>query len=34
LGYHLWWSLNGVVILREQMHQADDQRWAENIHCL
>jgi hypothetical protein len=34
LGYHLWRSLNGVVILREQMHQADDQRWAENIHCL
>jgi hypothetical protein len=34
LGHHLWRSLNAVVILREQMRQAGDQRWADLLHRL
>src|SRR5579859_5823236 len=38
LGHDLWRSLNAVTILRKQMRQAGDQRWAELLgrlrhHC-
>src|SRR5213078_3223390 len=33
-GHHLWRSLNAVVILRKQMRQAKDSRYAELLHRL
>ena len=33
-GHHLWRSLNAVVILRKQMRQAKDPRYAELLHRL
>ena len=34
LGHHLWRSINAVVVLKEQMRQAGDKRWAELLHRL
>ena len=33
-GHHLWWSLTAVVILRKQVRQAKDPRYAELLHRL